>query len=196
MKTVFGMYGGPGTGKTRCSSGAFSEIKDKGINAEYVPEHVKIKYAWLGIHPEDIDQFSILGEQTQMEKNLFGEHGPNVIITDSPIWLQAYYAKCYGNADLQKGFELLVKEYYRMASERGIEHVHVWLKRLRPYNPKGRFQTESEAKEIDELMLPYLQSLGVNFQFCDGTKQAATDFIVGYLNCFSKQPSIYSGGCY
>lgn len=201
MKTVFGMFGGPGTGKTRCSTGAFSDIKDRGVNAEYIPEHVKIKYAWHGKHPEDIDQFSIFGEQTQMEKNLFGQFGPDVILTDSPVWLQVYYAKCHGNDDLRKGFECLVKEYYRMTAERGIKHVHIWLKRLRPYNPKGRFQTEEEAKEIDGLMLPYLQDLGVNFEFCDGTREAVTKFILNhldskYLPSTTTPIGIYSGGCY
>lgn len=194
MKVCFSLYGGPGTGKSRAATRAFSDIKEAGVNAEYIPEHVKLEYAWQGKKPEDIDQFSIFGEQTQAEKKLFHpKHGPDVTITDSPVYLQTYYAAEHGSPELKLGFELLVKEYYRMAAARGVHHVHVWVKRTGAFNPKGRFQTKEEAEEIDVKMLKYLQEQGVDFHYCDGTKEDITKFVLTYL---SQLNPAQIGGCY
>lgn len=193
MKYVFNLYGGPGTGKDRCATGSFSDLKDAGVNAEFIPEHVKLEYAWQGRHPQDIEQFSIFGEQTMSEIKLLGKYGPDVMISCSPVYLQSYYASVYGNANMKLGFELLVKEYYRMAAERGIEHVHIWLKRCRPYNPKGRFQTEEQAKEIDKDMLQHLKESGIDFHYVDGVREEVTKFLMQYLN---QSNPLTVGGCY
>ncbi len=195
MKTVFNMLGGPGTGKSRSSTGTFSAIKGAGVNAEYVGEYVKDAYAWKNLKPVDLDQFEIFGEQTRREKDLFGPHGPDVIITDSPIWLQAYYASCFGNEDTKQTFESMCRTYYRMSEEAGVQHVNIWLNRTGKYNPSGRFQTEEEAIAIDRQMLKYLKSMHLDIQYCDALVPQVTQLVMAILK-MSQPNSVLTGGCY
>jgi hypothetical protein len=64
-----------------------------------------------------------------------------------------------------------VGPYFSTAPKNGIIYYNVWLERFKQYNPKGRFQTEEQAKEIDRLMKPYLENLGVQFYTMPARKE-------------------------
>jgi hypothetical protein len=51
------------------------------------------------------------------------------------------------------------------------------LRRVKPYNPKGRWQTEGEAKDIDEKILEYLKRLNLSYIMCDADTEAAAKII-------------------
>lgn len=177
MTKIINFFGGPSAGKSTCSTNAFSALKDLGMNAEYVPEYVK-QWAWEQRKPVDFDQFYFFGRQSRKEYSLFNQ--VDVILTDSPVALSAYYAHLFGTNGQKECFELMTKTYYNMCKEKGITHYNIWLNRVKPYNPKGRFQTEDEAKAIDIEMKQFLIDLGINMIDCNGTR-ADTEALVKHL---------------
>lgn len=160
MTKVINLYGGPGTGKSTNAARLFTLLKDSHKNAELVTEYVK-QWAWENRKPVDYDQFYFFGKQARKEYSLFGK--VDYIVTDSPTLLTSYYASVYGTEEQKSLFRDMSSTYYKMCSDKGVEHIHVFLKRDKLYNPAGRFQTEAEAKAIDEDLKKYLISMGVSF---------------------------------
>ena len=152
------LYGGPGTGKSTIAAGLFYKLKDAGVNAELIQEYVK-QWAWEGRTPVNLDQFYFFGKQARKEYTLIGKL--NTAVTDSPILLSGYYAKLFGSKEQSSLFDKMVIEYIRMRKELGVNDLHIFLRRIKPYNPSGRFQSEKEAREIDSDMLSYMTSMGV-----------------------------------
>jgi hypothetical protein len=144
----------------------FAELKNLGKNVELVQECVK-EFAWQGKHPTALDQFYFFGEQSRREHVLFNK--TDFIITDSPLSLCAFYTNIYGTEVQRIIFPEMVKCYYDIAKTNGHKYIHVWVNRVKPYNPTGRFQTEEESIEIDRQMRKYLvYSLGLDLIYIDG----------------------------
>lgn len=174
MTIVVNLYGGPGTGKSTNAARIFSMLKDEGVNCELVTEYVK-GWAWTGRKPVDFDQFYLFGKQSQLESRLFGK--VDVMITDSPVTLCAYYAHVYGTPEQALCFRQLLHTYYRMAADQGVYYDHIFLRRLKPYNPSGRFQTEVEAQAIDEDMVRYLDAQKVPYWVAPGSVAGSQEIV-------------------
>lgn len=160
MSTVINFSAGPGSGKTVGAAMLFAELKNLGKNVELVQECVK-EFAWQGKHPTALDQFYFFGEQSRREHVLFNK--VDYIVTDSPLSICAFYTHIYGTDEQKILFPKMIDSYYNIAEDEGHQYIHVWLNRVKPYNPKGRFQTESEAIDIDSRMKVYLKDvLGLN----------------------------------
>lgn len=169
------LYGGPGTGKTTCATTLFSILKNKGLDCEYVKEYVK-QWAWENRKPVDFDQFYFFGKQSRDEYTLFGK--VKYVITDSPLGICSYYTKIYGTKEQREVFNLMTKCYFDMAKNKGFEHIHFWLNRVKPYNPAGRYQTESEASNIDSQMKDYLiNELGISFTEVNGNEEGVQQIV-------------------
>jgi hypothetical protein len=144
--TIINLYGGPGTGKSTSAAYMYYLLKIAGLNAELVREYVK-DWAWEGRHISVNDQIYFLGKQVRRESMLYGK--VNWIVTDSPVWMNAYYASHYCTPIIASGVTSLVKAFYQQVADEGHTHYHIFLKRTKPYLAEGRYQTESEAKDID-----------------------------------------------
>lgn len=162
---IVNLYGGPGTGKSTGAAYIFSMLKMTGVDAEYVTEFAKDK-AWEGNQEVFKCQFYITGKQAYRIARCFGK--VDVIVTDSPIRLGKIYADMIGRTQL--GLACIEDaDFY------SVNSIDIFLKRVKPYNPNGRNQTEAESKEIDrtiidmlvEQKVPYLTFTGD----IDGYKQ-------------------------
>lgn len=160
MSVVINLYGGPGTGKSTSAAWLFALLKNHNINAELVQEYVK-QWAWEDRKPVNYDQFYLFGKQSRKEYTLFNK--VDVIVTDSPVSLCTYYASVYGTPDQCETFKVMNKTYYKMVEDSGHRYLHIWLNRTKPYNPKGRFQNEQEAKDIDSDMKSFMKEQGIEF---------------------------------
>lgn len=85
----------------------------------------------------------------------------DVIVTDCPLLLSYYYS------ENDHSLGLIQQEMSR------TKQVHVMLKRLKPYNPAGRYQTEVEAREIEEGMKQMLNNLEIEFHEVNADEDAA-----------------------
>lgn len=154
MSVVINLYGGPGTGKSTTAAGLFSALKTAGKNAELIQEYVK-QWAWEKRVPVAYDQFYIFGKQARKEYTLFGQ--VDTIVTDCPVSMCAFYGWMYGGEEQAELFKGMVKTYYNLVG-RDHQYLHIWLNRKKAYNPKGRFQTEEQARQIDVDMKAYLET--------------------------------------
>ena len=91
------LWGGPSAGKSRTAARLFSDLKDwksnsaSALEVELVREYVK-DWAWTGRSIEGWDQLHIFSEQLRREETLL-RNGVDVIVTDCPIGLNAFYAQ-------------------------------------------------------------------------------------------------------
>lgn len=155
---IISLYAGPGAGKSTNAADLFATAKRAGINTELVREYVK-DWAWEKRKIGVFDQLYFLGKQVRRESMLFD--CVNLIVTDSPIWLCAYYAERYGTPALRNGVEAAVRAFYDQARIEGHEHLHVWVHRAKAYVPTGRYETEEQALEVDVELRAFLEDRGI-----------------------------------
>jgi hypothetical protein len=135
---IVNLYGGPGSGKSTGAAYIFSRLKMDGIDAELVTEFAKDK-VWEENKTVFNCQFYISGKQAFRIARCFGK--VDVIVTDSPIRLGKIYADMNGEKYLGRAC-IDEADKYRDSS------IDIILRRVKPYNPNGRNQTEEESDAI------------------------------------------------
>ncbi len=168
--TLVNLYAGPGTGKSTIAAKLFALLKEQGENAELVTEFVKA-LAWENRTPATLDQFWLFGEQTHREHTLVGKL--DVIVTDAPSILTSYYTQVFGDPSMAAIFRSMAIEYRRQLAANGVRLVDVWLRRVKPYDGRGRFQNEAQAHEVDVQLREFLRSMKIDVVEVDGDPSAA-----------------------
>lgn len=177
MSTIINLYGGPGTGKSTSAAYLFYLLKAQGKDTELVREYVK-DWAWEGRSISTYDQIYLLGKQVRRESMLYNK--VDFIVTDAPIMLGIYYASRFSPLSVSEGVRAMTLAYYRQAAEDGHIHHHVFLERTKPYNQAGRYQTEDQAKNIDNGLYGMLGDLRIPFNKC-GTQREDLDNLLSTL---------------
>ena len=154
---VINLFGGPGISKSTTAADIFSKLKRAGKEVELVREFAKEAFAWKGRKIEPYHQLYILGNQIDRELPLYGK--VDYIITDSPIYLCGFYTEYYNKS---ASITEVIKETLAGQQDK-CQHYNFNLNRLKPYNPKGRFETEEEAKAIDVGIKEYLSKHSLPF---------------------------------
>lgn len=131
-----------------------------GINAELVTEFAKDK-AWEGCEEAIKNQAYVFG--TQYYRMSRCSNKVDVIVTDSPLLLSIIY-----NVDetLGESFDKTVTNVFK-----SFNNINYWINRTKPYNPKGRFQTEEEANELIPKIKNLLKNNHVNYTEYDGCEE-------------------------
>jgi nicotinamide riboside kinase len=154
------LFGGPNAGKTGLSHKLVGELIARSKSVEHIYEVVKPK-AYQKRLPTGFKQLKIFSKQLDIEET-FLAHGVDIVVTDSPIIMNAAYSKKYGF----KGWEEIVSLAKKFEEE--YPALNVYLPRKYKYNPKGRFQSEEEAKEIDlmvkNIMIDHLPPDSLRFE--------------------------------
>ena len=152
MTTVINLYGGPGCGKSTTAALLFGEMKLQGYDVELVREAAK-EVAWSGEPITDPKRLEITAEQARRERVLYGK--VEFIVTDSPVVMASYYANKYHGLAVAAAVNNMVAAHY---SNKEAQHEHFALLRLKKYNPKGRYQTEEEARASDEAIINHARN--------------------------------------
>lgn len=148
------IYAGPGAGKSVVASVVYSNMKICGYNIELVSEYVKA-WAYEGRNINLFDQVYIFAHQLRRE-SLVLCNSDNIIITDSPVPLSICFAKRNG-----------VKSWYHLQEianefEHRYPSYNIFLNRGDcKYKQDGRYETEEQAKEMDDLVRSHLVDIGV-----------------------------------
>ena len=151
--TIINLYGGPSVGKSTSAAYLYYLLKSQGKNVELVREYMK-DWAWENRKFSAYDEIYFLGKQVRHESMLFGK--VKWIVTDAPVFMTSYYATLYCSAGLATGIEQAALAFYQQAKEDGHQHLHIYLKREKPYQAEGRYQTEEQALEVDRGILQML----------------------------------------
>lgn len=162
------LYGGPGIGKSTVSSIVFSELKIRGFDAEIVHEYAKeLVHEGFDLRKADGNfQFRIIMEQLRREL-LFNK--AEYLVTDSPLFLNAYYSKEERALDLAQKND-------------SDENLHFYLIRSNEYfEGKGRSHNEKESISIDKEMIKFLKKNNVTPIIIDGDSKIKAMKIVDII---------------
>ena len=146
---VVNLFGAPGAGKSTGAAEIFSALKKAGINAELILEFAKDKTWEHNMKALSVQEY-VFGKQSYRLARCRDD--VDVIVTDSPLPLSIIYNT---NPALDISFERTVINIFET-----YENMNYYVNRVKPYNPKGRNQTESES---DALATPIKNLLYENY---------------------------------
>ena len=167
MKTIIvNLFGAPGAGKSTGAAYIFSKIKMAGVNAELVTEFAKDK-VWEESKEVFNNQIYIFGKQSFKISRVMNK--VDVIITDSPIILSSFY-----NSDetIQEELDALVMKTFN-----SYNNMNYFIERVKPYQEKGRFQTEEESDQIADEISTLLDEKEIDYEVIAGDTEGY-DYIV------------------
>ena len=151
---VINFFGGPGCGKSTTAAGLFYKLKKAGINVELINEYAKDK-VWEGHTNILEDQLYVFAKQLRKIRRL--ENKVDIVISDSPILLGAYYIK-YDKYKTPGLREMIIDTHHQM------ESMNIFVHRTKPYNPIGRLGGEDSAKEKDIEIEKLLKDANVQYK--------------------------------
>lgn len=154
---IVNLFGPPGAGKSTGAAYIFSQLKLRGINAEYVTEFAKDK-TWEHNKAALGDQLYMFGKQHFRISRCADQ--VDIIITDSPLFLNVLYNS---NEVLGEDFNKLVLKVFN-----SYNNLNYFIKRVKPYNPKGRNQTEDESKRLGMYLKDLLVKYNINAKIVRG----------------------------
>lgn len=159
---VVNLFGVPSAGKSTGAAYIFSKLKMAGINAELITEFAKDK-VWeenAEVFKPD-NQCYLFGKQFYRMSRCRGK--VDVIVTDSPLPLSIFYNKS----------EVLGEDFNRtiMNCFHSFQNISYLLLRDKPYNPKGRLQTEEESDALKAPLVHLLESRKIEYQTVKGNAE-------------------------
>lgn len=153
MTKVINLFAGPGTGKSTAAAAIFSELKQRGVNAELVTEVAK-DAAWEKRSKKFfMAQQYIYGKQSWRMERVRDE--VDVIVTDCPLMLGTVY--------MPDDFPIpSLRTTIREDFDR-YDNLNIFLARSKAFNPKGRNQDYQEAVELDHKIKKMLLDNNIPF---------------------------------
>ncbi len=138
MKLVVNLLGAPGTGKSTTAAKLFAALKELNVNCELVTEYAK-ELVWHKRSETMKDELYLFAKQNHRLCMLKDQ--VEIVVTDRPIILSSLYNDMYG--DKSEAFSNLV-----LHETNKYPNLNILLNRVKPYNPKGRVQTEEESDDM------------------------------------------------
>ena len=176
MQTIIvNLFGAPGAGKSTGAAYIFSKIKMAGVNAELVTEFAKDK-VWEESKEVFNNQIYIFGKQSFKISRVMNK--VDVIITDSPIILSSFY-----NSDemIQEELDALVMKTFN-----SYNNMNYFIERVKPYQEKGRFQTEEESDQIADEVSTLLDEKKVDYEVIAGDTEGYNYIVEQILHKLGK----------
>lgn len=175
MTVVINLLGGSGLGKSTTAAALFAEMKMKGFHVELVTEFVK-NWAWQGRIPTGFDQVYLFGKQAQSESRLY--HKVDFIVTDSPLLLSGFYEQYHLKREIV--FPAIVN-FLKYAKENNIFHKNFLLTRNKSFDPRGRFETEEQAKTVDLELRHWLSKNNIEYNIISSEDRERVKDILTHL---------------
>jgi len=150
------LFSGAGAGKSLTASNIYVQLSCKGYDIEFVEEVIK-DWTYIQRVPIGCDGIYLQSSQIQKE-DIRLRSGVNLIVTDSPLVLQYFYALHY-NSPLQEAMHSASKEFEKL-----YPSINIFINREdKFYNEVGRYETLEEAKEIDTELKGVLESMKIKY---------------------------------
>lgn len=155
-------YGEPGAGKSTGAAYVFSKLKLAEVNCELVTEVAK-DLVWEDRSLALGCQAYVFGSQVLRLERLRGK--VDVVLTDSPIALGAFYLKPKDEETLGNSFKNVIFNYAERAFP---NHLDFFIKRVKPFFSGGRIHGEHESLEISKRVKSMLDERFPNYEEADG----------------------------
>lgn len=174
MTQIINLFGAPGAGKSTTATGLFHMMKLAGYNVEYVSEVAK-DFTWEKRNVSLSCQPYVFGKQFRDIYRLIDQ--VEFIITDSPLFLSAFYAKEYPNEHVASTTFI----EYVLDQSKWMGGINIFLNRTKVYNPAGRNQSEAESDEFAKKIKYLLKLHKFQFEEMDGNEEAPKKIFDKYL---------------
>ncbi len=172
MVKVINLFGGASVGKSTLAAELFYKMRVAGYRCELVQEWIKT-WAYEERNLSPFDQFYVIGKQIRKESFLYDK--VDYIVTDSPLWIAAFYENFNtGNDYIEKH----VANFTEFAETQGVSYHNFVLNRIFKYDQVGRFHTEEESIKIDYAMKDYLSKVNLDYIDLDMESNLRADFII------------------
>lgn len=144
-------FGVPSAGKSTNALGmaAYMKAERRDVVTELATEYVK-KWAYRGQVPSGFDQYYLFGKTIHQEEMLL-KNGVDLVISDSPLWLSAFYAD-YSKVPSYTSLTNICHEF-----DCKYPALNVLLDgRSRDYVQAGRYQTKEESSRMYQVLRNWL----------------------------------------
>lgn len=144
---VINLIGSPGTGKSTTAAGLFYLMKTEQESVELVTEYAK-DMVWREYPKKAFqDQLYITAKQNRRLEVLRGK--VEFVITDSPLLLGCLYVP----SNYPSHWEPFTRQLFD-----SYDNFVVFLERVKPYNPVGRYQDEKGSNALSKKIKSFLIS--------------------------------------
>ena len=170
---VINLFGAPGAGKSTGAAMVFAALKQAGINAELITEFAKDK-TWEHNATALGCQEYVFGKQSYRLARCKAD--VDVIVTDSPLPLSILYTQDPA---------LLADDAFHKVVMNVFNSYHnctYYINRAKPYNPKGRNQTEEQSDVIAGLTKQLLDENGIRYVETKGDAEGYQEIIDDVLD--------------
>ncbi len=151
---VINFCGSAGAGKSTAALGLAYEMKKRYIEVELIDEYAK-RLVHANSQHMMADQLTILAEQNSRHYYASQDYnGIEYIVTDSPLFLSAFYAP----PSYPESFKRYVIDTFN-----GYNNFNIFIERSFPYKQNGRVQTEEESDADSKRMKELLTENGINY---------------------------------
>lgn len=163
---VVNIFGGPGAGKSTIAAGVFSEIKQLGIETEYIPEFAKV-LAWSNRILDMRKQLYVFAKQEYMLETL-RQQPLDVVVTDAPLPTSLAYV----THDYYTSFPTLVMEVFNR-----YKNMNFFLEHRHPYSQVGRIQDREAAHAVAKRVREMLEERNIPYM-STANESSPIDFIL------------------
>ena len=176
MKTyLINLIGGPGCGKTTICALLFAKLKILGHSVEYIQEVAK-SLVWAGDFDVLNNQYWVSQRQSKLLDSLQGK--VQFIVTDGCLLHGIYYNR--NNEDNVSNIEKTEKFIWDCYGQ--FNNINIYIVRGDyPYEEAGRYQSEDEAKYIDEFYSFMLKKHQIPHYQYQVRKDQNIDEVVEYI---------------
>ena len=173
---VVNLYAGPGAGKSTLAAYTFAKLKMAGVNCELITEFAKDK-VWENNQTALANQIYVYAKQYFRIDRCCDK--VDVVITDSPLILSSYYNK---DNDIIEPFNALIAQINKK-----YLNLDYFIRRIKPYNPIGRLQTEAQAVASDTEIKNLMAKFCVKYKEIDGELSSSDIIVNDVLSCLERQ---------
>ena len=170
---VINLFGAPGAGKSTGAAMVFAALKQAGINAELITEFAKDK-TWEHNATALGCQEYVFGKQSYRLARCKAD--VDVIVTDSPLPLSILYTQDPALL-ADDAFHKVVMNVFN-----SYHNCNYYINRAKPYNPKGRNQTEEQSDVIAGLTKQLLDENGIRYVETKGDAEGYQEIIDDVLD--------------
>jgi ABC-type glutathione transport system ATPase component len=177
---VINLLAGPGAGKSTTAAAIFSLIKLHNVNAELVTEIAK-DFTWEQRHKTLRNQYYVWAKQQHRFWRVKDE--VDVIVTDSPL----FFSLVYGEPKPNAFYELVMDEF------NSYNNMNYFIDRHKPYQSKGRNESEEEARNLDDAIKYKLKENYIKYTEIPGTIEGINIITNAVLEKLGVEPIINMG---
>jgi len=161
---IVNLIAGPGAGKSTMAAHVFAELKWMEVNCELVTEFAKEKVWEKSFHVMENQIFLYANQHhniTRVAENV------DVVITDSPLILSAFYGKKHG----EKFVDFVIDNF------KSFWNLNFLLMRKKSFCESGRIHNEDQSREIDRVLKEIMDKNKINYISLSGTKDSVSDVL-------------------